>query len=124
MQIKEIGVYSYKVSTSNPEGIDWCMDLAHEKKFTSDEFNAIVEDAIVHALEKEAKKEEYAFASFVDIEFVQEYLISQGFVLCTYDQWYDYDPLTGIPTTNNEKLNQWTNNIGKDTLPDYLRKAE
>jgi len=115
--------YRYKVSASNPEGIDWIMNITHETRFTKKQFRVVVEDAFVEALEDDYKERGCAFASMVDPEKVLKFLLKKGFKQEKSELHYDFDPFMDCDA-KNKKLLAWARNVGEATPPEYLKGAE
>ena len=61
-------MFNYHISSGNPEGTDWTLDMKHVTEFTKEEFQDIAEAAIVYALEKGYKECGVAFVSSTDVE--------------------------------------------------------
>jgi hypothetical protein len=97
---------NYSIYKDGNEGIDFVIELRHEKLFTKEEFDIIVEESIVYALEKEYNEEGFCYLSSLNTQFMWEYLDSKGFLppeksIC---HWISDDE-----KFKNEKLIQWCN---------------
>lgn len=116
-------MYIYVFQQSNPEGIDFVLRLQHEKKFTSEEFDDICEEAIVYALEQEYKERKHAFCSSLDIELLCEFFYSKGFESeNNAELYYDFDAFSYDikEIIKNPKLLAWINRES-DTCPEYFK---
>jgi hypothetical protein len=109
----------YRISSGNPEGTDWTFDIDHKKHFTEDQFNEIIEEAFVFALEKESEKEKCVWVHSINPDYVYEYLISKGFIDSNifFNNYY-FSPFWA----KNNKLSQWFNRKKFEDLPDYLKE--
>lgn len=115
----------YRISTGDPEGTSWSIDIDHEKVFTREEFDAIAEEALVYAFEKEHEKRKLAFVHDVEIEFVLEYLKSKGFVASeNMTASYYLEPYWNKDDVKSTKLRQWIDRQECEDVPDYLTRKE
>ena len=73
-------MFTYSISMGNPEGTDFSFDVDHEKEFNKEEFNAVVEEAFVFALEKRYKEVKQSYVSCIDTDYMFEFLQKKGFV--------------------------------------------
>jgi hypothetical protein len=106
----------------NPEGTDFSFDVDHEKKFSQDEFNDIVEEAFVYALEKKYKEEKCAFISSVETDYMFEYLNKKGFISSQPPtQGYYLEPYWGKKRIKSEKLLAWINRQDTEEAPKYFK---
>jgi hypothetical protein len=55
-----------------PEGTDFSFNVDHEKEFSQEEFDAVVEEAFVYALEKRYKECGFSFVSSVDSDYIYD----------------------------------------------------
>jgi len=121
-------MYTYQVSTGNPEGFSWIIEVTHEKKYTSEEWQIICELIIVRALENEFKECKYAFASSIDSEFMFEQLILLGFKGKENKQanyYFDPYPFSTVDIKKEYKLKtlqDWMKRKSYTHSPAYMRK--
>jgi hypothetical protein len=106
----------------NPEGTDFSFDMDHEKEFSQEEFDNIVEEAFVYALEKRFKKEKCVFISSVETEYMLEYLNQKGFTPSQPPiRSYYLEPYWGKKQIRSEKLMAWVNRQDSEEAPKYFR---
>lgn len=87
--------HKYVLSSGNPEGYDWVLNVKHTKLFSEAEFQSIGEDAIIFSLKKERRLHGYSFQSSVISEHVFEYLKKLGFERDVHKCHFDFEPYWG-----------------------------
>lgn len=113
----------YRISAGNPEGIDWVLDMDHEKEFTKEEFNDIAEQAIVFALEKDFEKKKHAFVSSIETDFIYEFLASKGFAPDNISAAYYLEPYWGKDSIKSSNLLQWIARKDGEDAPQYIKEG-
>jgi hypothetical protein len=107
----------------NPEGTDFSFDVDHEKEFSQEQFDAVVEEAFVYALEKRYKENGFSFVSSVNSDYIYEYLQQKGFVRSKPPvQSYYLEPYWGKKRIRSEKLLAWVDQQGTEEAPKYFQK--
>lgn len=113
-------MFSYTISASNPENIDFQLEFAHEKEFSREEFNEISEEALVYAFEKTHEQTGHVFTASLSTEFITEYLKGKGFISTVTTATYDLEPYWGQESIKSKKLLEWINRDGEDKPP-YMK---
>jgi hypothetical protein len=84
-------MYHYIIKLRNNGITRTIISIYHEKYFSSNEFNDISENAILHALLTEKKKNLGVYMFDIEADLICEYLILKGFtVLRTFVTNYKY----------------------------------
>jgi len=99
-------MYNYSVVKDGYEGMDYIFKVKHEKKFTREEFNTIVEEAILYAVEKHFEEYKFAYIDGIEGDKIFEYLQTKGFVE-NNDEYMCYSFGADCSNFKNEKLIQW-----------------
>lgn len=114
-------MFIYSVSMGNPEGTDFSFDVDHEKEFSQEEFDAVVEEAFVYALEKRYKECGFSFVSSVDSDYIYECLQQKGFVRSKPSvQSYYLEPYWGKEHVKSKKLLEWIDRDSEEA-PKYFQ---
>lgn len=99
-------MYNYKIECDGYEGLQFSIEVKHEKKFDKEEFSIIAEEAIVYALEKDFEEHKSSYIDSLDGTKIFEYLQTKGFV-ANNDEYLCYSFGGGCSIFKNEKLLQW-----------------
>jgi hypothetical protein len=101
-------MFVYKFFCDNPEGIDYILEMQHEREFTHEEFKALCRRLLVQCLEEQlAEKSDYVdcqpdpdkmFALFVEENFlpVKGSTANFSFDPYLYDSFESPDPVKEI----------------------------
>jgi hypothetical protein len=87
-------MYNYKLFQSDPDGIQWTMDIQHNVLFSKADFNIIMEECIIEAFDEEKKSpNSWLLKSHINDKFLSDALKKRGFVSDPiYNASYEYNP--------------------------------
>jgi len=87
-------MFEYKISSGNPEGTDWTLDIQHEIEYSQEDFDKIVEAAFIESYQRQHDKGEKVYPrSMPDYETIFEILKENGFVSeTTITATYYFEP--------------------------------
>jgi len=110
-------MYIYQIGKGTPEGTDWSGSFTHKKKFTKDEFDAIVEslylEVIKENIERLKKEKEYEDigsmagnldSTCMEVKGVLERILDKGFEPLQIEQSHYAEPYWGWNKFKNKEI--------------------
>jgi hypothetical protein len=105
-------MYFYSVSQSTPDGLEFQLDLQHEKEFKQKDFTDICCDAFIHGYKIHKRNHDFVLKSCYDTDAVVEYFYSLGFTNSKpkLTAYFDLDP--------------WSEFLTPEKISNYYKKED